>query len=45
MLEKEQYSSDKLKDIGAYISTDCFLSFLTLGIAVTPGLLITQFMF
>jgi ABC-type transport system involved in multi-copper enzyme maturation permease subunit len=39
-----QSSSDKKKDIGAYVATDLYLSLFTFGIAVAPGLLIHIFL-
>ena len=44
MPKKEQYSSEKKKDIGAYVATDLHLSYLTFSIAITPGLLLSQFL-
>lgn len=44
MPKKEQYSSDQKKDIGAYVATDLHLDLITFSIAITPGLLLSQFL-
>ncbi|CAK2343818.1 hypothetical protein VCRA2119O147_350010 [Vibrio crassostreae] len=44
LLEKGKHSSEQKKDMGAYVITDFYLSFFSLGIAITPGLLLSQFL-